>query len=173
MNPRLIVLIVILLVVGLVAYRAATSRPDSDEDSENASLTVPVQPPDSDAAPTPQGREPDVEPAFECSIEVGMEGSRGNQEVAHITVREIHGWYVEGIYVEFWHRARDPDTGEWAPDGKIRLHLLQQVVPFNQVVTDRIVLVPHADHPNIPLGTSEDWECRVDRWAKVLAPLDD
>jgi hypothetical protein len=168
MNPRLLVLLVVLviLVVGLVYTIHSSTSPESAEADNESSLPVPGL---NQHVDLPEGTEPDRSPEFECSIDLQKEG---NHDVAYINVTESHGWWVNGVYVEFWHRKQDEDTGQWRRDTMKGLHRLSSPVNFKETFRDRVVLASHEFSNIHDFGTSENWECQVTQWDHVLAPPD-
>jgi hypothetical protein len=165
-NPRLLVLLVVLavLIVALVCIVRSSSPTESAEAGNESALPVPGL---DQTVDLPDGIVPDGSPEFECMIDLQHEG---NHDVAYINVCETHGWWVNGVYVEFWHRKPDEDTGQWRRDTLKGLHRLSAPVNFNETFRDRVVLASH-EFVNIrDFGTSENWECQVTQWDRVLAP---
>lgn len=166
MNPRLLVLLVVLgVLVAAVVYTVRSPGPfESAEAGNESSLPVPGLDQHVDL---PDGVVPDTSPVFECVIDLQHEG---NHDVAYINVCETHGWWVNGVYVEFWHRKPDEDTGAWRRDTLKGLHRLSAPVKFNETFRDRLVLAGHEFMNIHDFGTSENWECRVTQYDHVLAP---
>jgi hypothetical protein len=166
MNPRLLVLLVVLavLVVALVYTVRSSSPTESTEAGNESTLPVPGLDQHVDL---PDGVVPDRSPEFECMIDLQREG---NHDVAYINVCETHGWWVNGVYVAFWHRKLDKATSEWRRDTLKSLHLLSAPVNFNETFRDRVVLAGHEFSNIHDFGTSENWECQVTQWDHVLAP---
>jgi hypothetical protein len=161
MNARILILIVLMLgAAAFIGYRVMNTPRQAPVDDGL------IQNQDQQAYTIPDGVPPEGDPEFECSIEITREG---NQNIMYMSVREIHGWWAENLYVNFWHRSQDPDTGEWERDTRVISHLLRQPVPFNDTYTDRVVIVD-TDHEGVEVGTSENWECEVERWDRALAP---
>jgi hypothetical protein len=134
----------------------------------------PEPPPQQPYPKEPEGVPPTSPPEFSCSIEIAKEGG---QEVAYLTVRETHGWYVRHLFVDFWHTSLDPETGERVIDTlnqKKGAHLLNLPLQFGETRTERVVIWPENDHPGTELGTTEDWLCDIDtnRTDGILMPPD-
>jgi hypothetical protein len=168
MNPRLLVLLVVLvaLVAALVYTVRSPHTTESAEPGNESNLPVPGL---NQQVDLPEGVVPDTSPEFECSIDLQREG---NHDVAYINVCETHGWWVNGVYVEFWHRKLDEDTGQWRRDTLKELHLLSGPVNFKETFRDRVVVASHEFSNIHDFGTSENWECQVTQWDHVLAPPD-
>ncbi len=166
MKAKVVLIGVCLLAAGII-YFYKTAGDSKPEDGD-----PPIQDTDPNAHlyEPPDGREPDTDPVFECSIEVGMEKK---QEIAYLTVREIHGWWVDGVLVALWHKDMFPNLPDGVlPPGRCGEHLFNLPIQFNETHTERIVIVDHNDHPGLELGTSEDWRCLVRSWQKAVAPAE-
>jgi hypothetical protein len=173
MNAKIGIIVVCLLAAAAIfAYKATVETgPPTETDEEVARKHFQESNPDEHLHKPPLGRTPDTDPAFECSIEVGVEG---NKEIAWLSVREIHGWWVDAATIAFWHKDMFPDLPEGQrPQQRCGEHMFNLPIPFNDTHTERIAIVPHNDRPGVDLGTSEDWRCMVVRWGEVVAPAGD
>ncbi len=166
MNAKVVIIIVCLLAAAAIfAYKSTVDSGSGTDDK------VQRTDPEEDLHKPPAGRMPDADPAFECSVEVGMEDDK---EIAWLTVRETHGWWVDGVTIAFWHKDMFPDLPEGErPPGRSGEHLFNLPIQFNETHTERIVMVSHNDHPGIEMGTTEDWRCLIVRWGEVIAPAGD
>ncbi|MBN1512692.1 MAG: hypothetical protein JXB13_11820 [Phycisphaerae bacterium] len=168
MNVKVVIIVVCLLAAAAVIASKCDFGPPPKTDDEIAQENFQNSNPDEDKHARPAGRTPDTAPEFECSVEVGMEN---NQEIAWLTVREIHGWWVDGATIAFWHKDMFPDLPEGQrPPGRSGEHMFNLPIQFNETHTERIVMVSHNDHPGVEMGTSEDWRCLIVRWGEVVAP---
>ena len=172
MNAKVVIIVVCLLAAAIIfAYKSSVdSGPRPETDAEVQARSMQTTNPDEDLHKPPPGRTPDMDPEFECTIEVGLEN---NQEIAWLTVRELHGWWVDAATVAFWHKDMFPDLPEGQPpEQRCGEHMFNLPITFDETHTERIVMVPVNDHPGVEMGTSEDWRCMVVRWGDVVAPAE-
>ncbi len=171
MNAKVIVAIVLLVVAAVIVAvkMGGSSEPQLTDDQL---MDMNLQESDPDAVTVPDGRVPDMDAEFECTVDdVYMDGKH---ETLRFSVREVHGWWVNknSVLVQFWRLVEDPDTGDMVAPEKKSDHLIIQPIPFNKPVSEAITVIAWQDHPDTDLGTAEDWECEVSRWTQrnVVAP---
>jgi hypothetical protein len=165
MNPKVLIAVVLLVAAAVVVL--VNLIPASDENDENVQMADPK------AVTVPEGRTPDIDPEFECTVdEVRQEGKHN---VMRFTVRETHGWWVNknSIVIKYWRNVEDADSGEMVAPEKKSLHMVKDPIPFDKPHSEEITLIKWQDFPDTDLGVAEDWECEIyksDR-DKVVAPL--
>lgn len=109
--------------------------------------------------------------------EVAVVARKGNEKISdlEITVTEVHGWYVEGIYVDLFHRTYNEDTGQWErDDSKVDVHypgiLVNQPLLYNSSITEQTQPLLGIEWNLDSIGTSDEWEAVVLHHGLVLKP---
>ena len=116
--------------------------------------------------PNVQGVEPDGAAEFNVVHELHMVGERN---VMSFAVTEIHGWYADHIYVDFWYEKEDRN-GERQRVGDPITFLMKGYIDFGKTLEDNTTLLNY-EFPELDgFGTTENWQAIVSQSGKVLAP---
>jgi len=116
--------------------------------------------------PEVKGVVPEIPPEFDVVVRMVP---RGEQTRLEFTVTERHGWYVDNVYIEFWHVEKD-EHGKWQQVGDSVRWLCRGYLDFNSVLTDSTVLTAQ-EWPDLDdYGETENWRARVVQYSNVYAP---
>ena len=116
--------------------------------------------------PDVEGVEPDGAAEFNVVHELHMVGERN---VMSFTVTEIHGWYADHVYVQFWFEKED-ENGKRQRVGDPITFLMKGYIDFGKTLEDNTTLLNY-EFPELDgFGTTENWQAIVSQSGKVLAP---
>lgn len=159
----LIVLLVILaaLVVFLLVRKDVDTRPDLPGQRE--------------AAPPPfadydEGEATDEPGDFHVDVEARMDGPAAKLE---FTVTESHGWGARGVYISFWHRIQNEETGEWEPDpdfDRVTFLCKKPLKIGEPLVYETTLTSVELGQLGGELPDSEMWEAEIDQSMDVRKP---
>jgi hypothetical protein len=135
----------------------------------NSVVTPPARPMDGVAL------EPGETPVFEVEVAVVPREKNPSVHDLEFTVTEKHGWYVENIYVDLFHRVVNEDSGEWErDDSKVDVpykgFLINEVLPFNGIARGRTQPLLGVEWNLNSIGTSDEWEAVVFHHGLVVKP---
>ena len=114
MKPRLIILVVVLVIVGVVAAVSMKSRVNPPENGGETEIVGPTIDGPAGVKKTLDkmdlpGREPVEEPVFDVDVKVDQAEGQ-NRLYFHIT--EQHGYFVETLQLHFFFQPDDPGAEE-------------------------------------------------------------
>ena len=159
----LIVLLVILaaLVVFLLVRKDVDTRPDlpGERGTTTPSFAAEI------------GGVPTDEPGdFHVDVEARTAGARAMLE---FTVTESHGWGARGVYISFWHRIKNEETGEWEPDpdfDRVTFLCKEPVRIGEPLVYETTLTSVEMGQLRGELGDSEEWAAEIDQTMEVRKP---
>ena len=160
-----LVAVVVLVALGILVF-AKKERAETRE----VELTESVRTQDQQAPyfdPDVKGVEPDGPAEFNVVHELRMVGERN---VMTFNVTEIHGWYADHIYVQFWYEEED-ENGTRQRVGDPIPFLMKGYVDFGKTLEDHTTLLDY-EFPELDgFGTTDNWQAIVSQSGKVLAPI--
>jgi hypothetical protein len=117
-----------------------------------------------------EGVPPTGEPEWDVQVQLNRVGA-GQQHRFTFKVTEKHGWAANGIYIAFWHRTKDPNTGEWVKDSRETSVLLSNdYLHFNKPLEFSTTVAKHELIELKDFGTTENWEAKVTNFSDLTAP---
>ena len=162
MSTRLIILLVV--VVGLAVFFAVRPRVPEGAEATPDRDTSPEEQARLELLKTPLGKRelPGDEPPEPADISVIVEvDPTETKNRLYLYFTEAHGYYVEELAVEVYHRTRNDTTGEENLAYFLR-HPFNIYIEANKTLRHCIELVPgELERIGGDIGTSEDWIAEV------------
>jgi hypothetical protein len=159
----------LLIAVPAVAVLAAVTACEPEEPERSIPEYTPedVQiKPDQEDPNTCFGDKTDEEPDFDLALNLT---ERGEIREFHITVAEKKGLRVCGLRLRVAHRTRNPETGEWEPDGMAAIVVVPRIEPGEPL--ERVTRVTDGEFPGVTgIGPPESWTVSVERYNDVRKP---
>lgn len=174
MRPLLILLLCLAVLLGVYRMAFHTPEPQTQnavpDETDVEIFGKAATPPSWDLDP-PEGEIPSESAEFEIRHEVRVDG---NHHRLHIFLTELHGWWVDRIYVSLWYQDVDESTGELT-EYKKTLVFIPKPIEFGETIEHSFVIYETDLPMGKPRGTTENWNVEVQLWAedRVRMPLSD
>ncbi len=159
MKPTLLILLAVLVVVFIVRLTREPPAPDQIADNDpNVPTTIGKVGNQLELRERHlEGEEPDVPPVFQIQVEVPQDVG-GNRIYLHIT--EEHGYYVETFNIYLYKKE--------TPDQFVELRYNRYLEANGTLTIKENIVGPElATNFGGEMGTSEDWEARVQRYGRA------